>query len=207
MGKFLIDNTKDNFIINEFEKHMSKINNNLSMIDQSIFWEEILNNKEQKKKFEYYRIVKTFLREKIILSVQKNFSKYLQIYGSGSGQNQNIILKKPVFSSKYISKIYSGNICLDTGSTTGSVSLHPRSIQILENGGLLIQIKQSDADTIWGDLNDKIINNNINLLLNNLELYLTSPEKCNERLEEIFEHFKHSQKKIEQTLSNAFNIN
>ena len=33
-----------------------------------------------------------------------------------------------------VKKIYKGNICLDTGSIMGSLSLYPRSIQILESG-------------------------------------------------------------------------
>ena len=47
-----------------------------------------------------------------------------------------------VYDNKKVEKIYEGNICIDTGSVLGSLSLHPRSIKILESNGLLIQAQQ-----------------------------------------------------------------
>jgi hypothetical protein len=99
-----------------------------------------------------------------------------------------------------LKKIYNGNICIDTGSILGSVSLHPRSIQIIEGGGLIIQTKQYDANAIWGEMNNKVIFNNIDLLLDKLDIYLSNPKICNEMLEMILVKFKNSKKKINENL-------
>ena len=81
------------------------------------------------------------------------------------------------------------------------MSLHPRSIQIIENGGLIIQTKQQDADIIWGEMNNKIIFNNIDKLLDALDWYLSNPSKCNEILEMTLLHFKNSKKRINKNLN------
>ena len=57
-----------------------------------------------------------------------------------------IRLNKTNFKSKKIREIYNGNICLDLGSSSGSITLYPRSIEIIENGGLLLQLKQADLN-------------------------------------------------------------
>ena len=36
-----------------------------------------------------------------------------------------------------IQSLYNGNICLDLGSSSGSLTLYPRSIEIIESGGLI----------------------------------------------------------------------
>ena len=86
----------------------------------------------------------------------------------------------------------------------GSLSLYPRSIQILESGGLLIQAKQFDSKFIWGDLSEKIISNNIGSLLSNLDNYLSNTKKCNETLGLIENKFKNSRKNIEESFKKIF---
>ena len=99
-----------------------------------------------------------------------------------------------------IKKIYEGNICIDTGSAMGSLSLHPRSLTILESNGLLIQSKQVDSSDIWGDLNEKIVFNNIESFLNGIDLVLTDQNKFNEYLDAIYEKFKKSEHKTYEVL-------
>ena len=72
---------------------------------------------------------------------------------------------------------------------------------ILESNGLLIQAKQNDSFKIWGDLNEKIIFNNIENLLNGIDLMLTDQNKFNEYLDNIYEKFKNSDHKIYKTLN------
>ena len=52
-------------------------------------------------------------------------------------KDNDIKIMDPIFNLNKVNKIYKGNLCLDTGSIMGSRSLYPRSIQILESGGLL----------------------------------------------------------------------
>ena len=55
------------------------------------------------------------------------------------------------FLKKTVSEIYKGNICVDLGSIAGSLSLYPRSIDIIESGGILLQSRQSDFQNIWSN--------------------------------------------------------
>ena len=102
-----------------------------------------------------------------------------------------------------IKKIYKGNICIDTGSITGSISLHPRSIQIIESGGLLLQAKQEDSQKIWGDLSNEIVSNNIEKILSDIDQYLSDDNKSNNILKKLFNKFYNSEEKINFLLKNV----
>ena len=82
--------------------------------------------------------------------------------------------------------------------------MYPRSIQIIESGGLILQSVQHDTKKIWGNLANKISFNNsadLNKIANKL---LNSKVYCNELLKEIFEIFKYSNKSIENNLESIF---
>ena len=134
------------------------------------------------------------MREKIILEVNKNFKNNFLVYGENTKSN-NIKFINPEFNLSKIKKIYKGNLCLDTGSIMGSLSIYPRSIQIIESGGLLLQAKQYDAKYVWNNLSEKIISNNLEKLLTDLEIFLSNSKKCNEILELIENKFNDSKKK------------
>ena len=169
--------------------------NNFSLIDDYKFWNKMNNPKDSMLKFENYKILKTYLREQIILGVKKKFENSFSIYGEDNKQI-GIDFSKPIYDKKKIKEIYKGNICIDTGSILGSLSLHPRSIQIIESGGLLLQAKQHDSDSIWGDLSERVVSDNLNSLIDKLEKYLLDKKMCDETLNMIFEKFKDSKKKI-----------
>ena len=61
------------------------------------------------------------------------------------------------YDYKYLKKLYKGNICLDLGSVEGSSSFYPRSNQIIESGGLILQNKQSDFQKEWESLKNKLL--------------------------------------------------
>jgi hypothetical protein len=173
-----------------------------SLIDKSQFWSEINKNQNSLIKFENYKIMKTYLRELILLEINKNFKKYFHLVGEDA-KKIGINFSNPTFKIEKIRKIYRGNICMDTGSILGSMSLYPRSIQIIESGGMLIQTKQNDSNKIWGDLEKKIISNNIESLLNTIETNLSDSKTCNENLDMIFEKFKNSKSKIFKNLQES----
>ena len=177
--------------------------NDFSLIDNLDFWKRFKKQTNQTDKFENYRILKTFLREKVILEINKNFKDSFLVYGENINDSY-IKFKKPVFDLNKVKKIYEGNLCLDTGSIMGSLSLYPRSIQILESGGLLLQTKQIDSKHIWKNLSEKIISNNLEKLLTNLESFLSNTKKCNEALELLENKFATSKKEIEHSLKKIF---
>lgn len=202
MGKIYFEPGDKNLInFQTLKKNKDRLIQKFSLIDSSKFWSEIPGNKKSLEKFENYKIIKTYQREQIILKIHKHFKNFLHLFGENL-KKTGLYFNKQVHKNEVVKKIYNGNICIDTGSIMGSLSLHPRSIQIIESGGLLIQTKQYDANTIWGEMNNKIIFNNIDKLLTILDIYLSNPKKCNEILEMISVKFKNSKKKINKSLQN-----
>ena len=76
----------------------------------------------------------------------------------------------------------------------------PIKITIIESNGLLIQAKQKDSLDIWGNLNEKIIFNDIENLLNGIDLLLTDQKRFNEYLNNVYEMFKNSEEKTFKVL-------
>ena len=208
MGKIFFQSENSSFINSKIlKKSQKKIMNDFSLIDKKNFWSELNCPQEDIIRFESYKIFKTYLRERIIIEINKNFKNYFDVYGEDKKQI-GLEFLSPIYNAKKVKEIYKGNICIDTGSILGSLSLHPRSIQIIESGGLLIQSKQEDSDLIWGQMSDKVVFNNINILLEELEKYLLDPKKCNETLEMIFRNFSDSKIKIKQILNKSlFDLN
>lgn len=184
-----------NFLLQEKDKILNKFD----LIDKKSFWFNDKDNQNINLIYKKYRIIKTFLRQQIILQIEKKFKENFNIYGQDR-INTGINFHQATYNTKLIRKIYEGNICIDTGSIMGSLSLYPRSIAIIESNGLLIQAKQVDSLDIWGDLNEKIIFNNIENLLDGIDVLLTDQKKFNEYLDKIYEIFKNSEHKIYEEL-------
>tara|TARA_Y100000591_G_C21834677_1_gene701725 strand:+ start:178 stop:1167 length:990 start_codon:yes stop_codon:yes gene_type:complete len=194
-------NNEENEIWTKYKKELL---GNFSLIENKIFLNEILNKyDEDKKKFELYKKIKLLIRFEIIKNLKNSFGDKINLFGDD--WSQFYANSKPSeFNTKKISSIYSGNIGLDLGSLAGTTSLYPRSIQIIESGGLILQSVQHDTKKIWGNLANKISFNNsadLNKIANKL---LNSKVYCNELLKEIFEIFKYSNKSIENNLESIF---
>jgi hypothetical protein len=190
-----------NFLEENKEKFLEKFD----IVDSKSFW---LNDKDQLNKnliYKKYRVAKCYLRQQIIFEIKKRFKDNFIIYGEDK-INTGINFRNPTWNPKYIKKIYEGNICLDPGSSMGSLSLHPRALNILESNGLLIQAKQVDAVEIWGALNEKIIFNNIENLLNGIDIILNNQYLFNEYLDILYEMFFKSKLKLNKELKRALNL-
>ena len=172
-------------------------------MDKQIFWRNSLTKKlNDEKKFLVYRDLKSLQRSKIIENIYKNNSHNISLFG----QNWNRIINKKFDNINHneLKKLYKDNICLDLGSKCGSLTLYPRSIQIIENGGLLLQLKQSDSQIIFGKYEKlftftsfKDLNLKLKRLLNDTNYYYRLVNKQ-------FHIFKNSYKKIEKQLDEIF---
>ncbi len=203
MGGIFFQPNNEKFISSKFlDDNNQNLLTNFELIDQKKFWRDI-STQDERAKFENYRICKTYIREKTIIEIYKSFKKNVFFYGEDY-KNTGIQFLKPVFKLNKIKKIYKGNICIDTGPITGSISLHPRSIQIIESGGLLLQAKQEDSPKVWGDLSDDIISNNIEKLLSDIDQYLSNVNKSDEVLNKLFNKFQDSKEKINLLLNSIF---
>ena len=204
MGKIFFQPQNGDFLCQEELNDCKDILlNDFSLVDNLDFWKKFKKNNCDDVKFENYRILKTYLREKVIFEINKNFKNNFLVYGQ-SIKDSDIKFISPIFNLDKIKKIYEGNLCIDTGSITGSLSLHPRSIQILESGGLLLQTKQFDSKNTWDNLYEKIISNNLEKILSDLDNFLSNTKKCNDTLMLIENKFRDSKKHIGETLKKIF---
>ncbi len=185
-------------------KYKQRFLNDFSLIDNKTFLDEILKkHSEEKKKFELYKKIKLLVRFEIIKNLQQTFIDKVCLYGDDWSEFYNNTMPSE-FDTEKISNIYSGNVGLDLGSLAGTTTLYPRSIQIIEAGGLILQNTQHDSRKIWGDLTNKITFNNSSDLISIISKLLTNRNYCNELLQEIYNTFKSSDKSIEKNLENIF---
>ena len=191
---------------NIWDKFKNQLVEDFTLIDNNNFWEKIsLNNKDEIKTFNLYKKLKLFLRFEIIENLKKIFNKKLNLIG-----DDWIMFPFNSLPSNYnirkIKRMYKGNVCLDLGSIEGSISLYPRSIQIIESGGVIIQSIQSDSKKVWKNIHNKILFNNLSDLISLIEKLLDNKKYCFTLLQEISENFRHSDKSIEKSLDKTFNI-
>jgi len=188
-----------------WNRYKSKIIKDFTLIDQKKFWlKKIFKNLDQKNSEKIYRDLKSFLRIHVIKEIKKKFSERLVIIGddwkdyikNAQPSNHNL---------QYIKDSYSGNICLDFGSRWGDCSLHPRSIEILESGGYLLQTTQSDTNSTFGHL--KIFNtfNTTKELITKINLYEQNYNLLDLNFQKIFTHYENNEKNY-KTLTNIKNI-
>ncbi len=191
---------------NIWDKYKVQLIEDFTLIDNSNFWKKIsLNCKDEIKTFNLYKKLKFFLRFEIIKNLKKIFNKKLNLIGDDWSMFPFNSLPSN-YNIRKIKNMYKGNICLDLGSIEGSISLYPRSIQIVESGGLIIQSIQSDNKKVWKNIHNKILFNNLSDLISLIEKLLDNKNYSFTLLQEISENFRHSDKSIEKSLDKTFNI-
>ena len=204
MSRINIDTTAEEK--NIWDKYKDLLIEDFALVDNKDFLKKIsLNLNDEIRMFNLYKKLKLLLRFEIIENLKKVFNKKLNLFG-----DDWIMFPFNSLPSNYnireIKKIYKGNICLDLGSIEGSISLYPRSIQIIESGGLIIQSIQSDSKKVWKNIHNKILFNNLSDLISLVEKLLDNKKYCFTLLQEISENFRHSDKSIEKNLDKIFNI-
>ena len=94
---------------------------------------------------------------------------------------------------------------MDLGSNGGSLSLYPRSIEILENNGALIQLKQQDSDVIYKKNNNDFTFNNFENLINKINQLLKNDICFSNHINKQNILFLDSKKKIADQLETILN--
>lgn len=184
-------------------KYKKKILTNFLLIDKLKFWKQRdFLELDQKQKFLLYRKFKNSIKYESIKYLKKKFNRNLWIIGSDWRKYKiNSFLDN--YENNYITNMYQGNICLDFGSMSGSTSLHPRSIQIIESGGLLIQAKQLDHNLIWSADQKKILFNSVNDIFKKINFFYESKENIIKMVNSISSKFKNTEK-IDLSLKKIF---
>ena len=148
---------------------------NFKIIDSKIFWKKY-NLENHKNIQSYYIAIKDLLRFNLIIELSVLFEDKLIVVGNKWKQHIQSSLKSN-YNPRYIKSLYKGNICLDFGSKWGNNCLYPRSTNIIESGGILLQSTQSDTAEIFLKNNHDISYNSIDELSKIIKILLSNIDK------------------------------
>ena len=193
--------TNDKNVLEFWNSIKSHILKNFTLIDKLYFWKKFSFYNDKEKCFFYYRSIKHLLRFNIVKVLKKKYKENFILRGSNWSKYGLSSLLDVYDLSKNLN-LYNGNICIDLGSISGSLSLYPRSINIIESGGLLIQQKQNDLSIIW----KKKYYNRINFfkdyksLFFSIDFFLDNKLIFNKCLDQQKKNFYNSKTLIEKQL-------
>jgi hypothetical protein len=127
-----------------WKKNRISILKNFALIDDIKFWKKnnLFNNNIN---YVLYSNFKNLIRYESIKKLYEKFYDDLLLVGSDWNQ-YGIKSIKIDYNKKFREKIYENNICLDFGSKSGSSTFYSRTIEIIENNGILLQARQSDIN-------------------------------------------------------------
>ena len=192
---------RSNLSDNIWNKYKNDIQKDLTFIDNKNIWISKNLEKNHLNNFLIYRDLKINLRLLIVKKIFNEFGENFFLFGD----TWKKYFKKShgnVEKKSQIEKIYCGNICLDFGSTSGSLTLYPRSIDIIENGGYLMQLKQSDSHKIFGEYEEYFTYTNLNDLSKKVNEIFNNRELFFERLKILNGLFQNSKILMEKQLNN-----
>ena len=160
---------------------------NFKIIDNKNFWKKY-NLDKNKKLQPYYIALKDLLRLNLIIKLNKVLKNDLIIVGNKWKPFIKSSLKSN-YDPNYSKSLYKGNICIDFGTKWGSNCLYPRSINIIENGGLLLQSLQSDTKKIFQKTYNDISFNSFNELLKKIKYILNDSSKIKNLYNNQYKNF------------------
>jgi hypothetical protein len=175
--------------------------NNFTILDKIEFWKRFKFFKDKEMCFSYYRKLKNLLRLEIVKKLNIQYKNVLLIGSNWKKYSLNYL--PDTYNSKLISGLYNGNICIDFGSKAGSLSLYPRSINIIESGGMLLQLRQNDFKFAWNKFHfqKRFLFSNLKELFLMIDQIHKSKEIIKKINKEYLTQFKKSEKKIELQFS------
>jgi hypothetical protein len=187
-----------------WKKNKEKFLKNLSIFNTTnIFKENITDNDfNETVKFKIFREIQSLLRIEIVKKIFPIFHKQIIIIGKDWSKH----LKKntiDLFEKKERQELYNNNICLDLGSNSGSLSLYPRSIEIIENNGALLQLEQQDAKLIFNNYKKIFTFRNIETLINKIKYLAETCKNFDNHINLQHYLFKNSKNKIYEEIKNS----
>ena len=184
-------------IINKYKEEFKK---DLLLFDDINFWvKDDLKKRSEVDKFLIYRDLKINQRIDIIKEIMSEFSDKISLFGDEWEMYFSNSHKTNMEKTKIQDKS-NGNICLDFGSASGSRSLYPRSIEIIESGGYLMQLKQSDSKKIFNNYEDMFTFKNIEELRKKIRILINDKLLFNKQIKLLHENFQSSKFFIENQL-------
>ena len=186
-----------------WEKEKENIFKSYSIIDSTKFWKNY--DLENHRRLQYYYIqLKERIRFYSIIAINNKFKKDFILIGSK--WKKYITNSSPdVYDIEIIKKLYNGNICIDFGSKWGCNYIYPRSVEIIESGGLLVQVQQNNFSDKSKNLNDFNKFNSIQELIDILKVILESKKSFEDIFLKQYRSFSNDELNY-STLTKIFNI-
>lgn len=186
---------------NFWNRNKKEFSLNLNLYNSAKSFEQSDTKLNDRQKFKLFRELQTLIRIEIIKKIHSKFKNKMIIIGSAWSEILKVETKN-IFSKKKIEELYQNNICLDLGSNRGSLSLYPRSIEILENNGALIQLEQQDSDLIFQNYKKDFTFNNFENLISKINKLLKDDICFPKHIDKQNQLFKDSKIKISEQLKN-----
>ena len=161
------------------------------------------NLPEYLKKLSFIKELKRFFRFEIVNLIHENYNKDFILVGT-SWQKYGIRSLKSNYSIKKKKELIKNNVCIDLGSQVGTMEMDFRTVDIIENGGILLQAKQKNSQELlekYDYLNKFICNSKIELL-DKLNFLIKSKECFTNQFKIISSYHK---KKFEEKILNLKN--
>ena len=161
------------------------------------------NLPEYLKKLCFIKELKRFFRFEIVNLINENYKKDFILVGT-SWQKYGIRSLKTNYSIKKKRELMKNNVCIDLGSQVGATEMDFRSVGIIENGGILLQVKQKNSQELLEkyDFMNKFICNSKIELLDKLNSLIKSKECFTDQFKIISSYH---QKKFEEKIFNLKN--
>ena len=164
-----------------WKDHKNKILDNLKLIDNENFWDNLINIKKEVSAQKIYIDVKSLIRVELVKELIKILGKKFILIGS----NWKIIYSNALqsnYSNKYVENIYKGNVCVDFGSKNSDRCIYPRTSKIIESGGLLFQSIHLDSKGTFKELFEKTCFTSLDDMREKIFFLLDNPDKINDLL-------------------------
>jgi hypothetical protein len=197
-------NILEDTIVDEiWDNEKNNIFNSFSIIDNFQFWNKY--NLSNNPRLQYYYIqLKERIRFNSIIKINKILKDNFIVVGSRWKKNIPSAMDDE-FNVKKIRKLYFGNICLDFGSKWGCNFIYPRSVEIIENGGVLLQAKQKNLPEEMSNLDIITEFNSISQIETISRNLLNDKIYLNQRFSKQFEYFNNAKLNY-LTLKKIYNI-
>ena len=182
-----------------WDEKKNEILKDYSLIDSKAFWDRFSHSSFNDLQT-YYIKMKNKLRYYSIIEISKKLNEKLILVGTNWKQGTNNY-KESNFNSHYVRSLYKNNVCLDFGSKWGSLSLYPRSIEIIESGGFLLQSLQKDSKEIFGSNFNNITFNSFDSMMDKIDFFIKNPDYLNDyfnKLVNIFENDELNNKSLDK---------
>jgi hypothetical protein len=163
-----------------WKKNKKIILDDLQILNSWNFWKKNLDLKIDQFQ-NIYIDIKSLLRSELVNELINILKSRLILVGTDWKKIYPEAIESN-YSSKFIRSIYKGNICVDFGSKNSAKCIYPRSVEIIESGGLLFQSMHQDSKKIFKNLVEKTCFNSVNDMRVKIKYFSNNPHA----IEDIF---------------------